>query len=62
MKTLPTSAKKHKELRRKRTPNSVPVHSPKMHKIVKYNGDGSINPIWTRLQELKKKIAEKNKV
>lgn len=62
MKKLPTSAKKHKELRRKRIPNNILIHSPKMHKINKYNVDGGINPDWTRLQELKKNMAEKNKV
>lgn len=51
-----TSAKKHKELRRKRTPNNIPVYSAKPHKISKYLGDGSVNPDWQRFQDLKNKI------
>jgi len=48
------SAKKNKELRRRRPPvGFMPVSSARPHKIAKYLGGGGINPLWTRLQELK---------
>lgn len=51
---MKTSAKKHKELRRLRRPNNIPVYSARPHKLTKYNGDGSLNQDYIKLQELKK--------
>lgn len=51
-----TSAKKHKELRRVRKPNNIPVYRAKQHEITKYNGDGSLNQDYIKLQDLKKLV------
>lgn len=53
---MKTSAKKHKELRRVRKQNNIPVYSASPHKPTKYNGDGSLNNDYIKLQELKKLI------
>jgi hypothetical protein len=53
---MKTSAKKHKELRRVRKANNIPVYSATPHKPNKYNADGSLNSDYKRFQDLRNMI------